>query len=874
MSDLPTGTVTFLFSDIEGSTRLVERLGTASWLPILAAHGAIVRDAVRAAGGVEIKTEGDSFFVVFAGAEAAVGAAVAIQRGLAEFPWPDGVEIRVRIGIHTGEGAVVAGTDYVGLDVHRAARIAAVGHGGQTLLSGATAMLIGASPAPGVTVSDRGEHRLRDLSRPERLVELVIDGLPSDFPPLGTPEATPNNLPTQLTTFLGRDREIAEILDALASTRLLTLSGPGGTGKTRLSLQVASQSMERFGDGVYFVALGSIPEADLVAATIAQELGLPDRGGQAPVEALVDHLRERRVLLVLDNFEQVVDAAPVVGSLLAGAPHLTVLVTSRSLLHLYGEREYPVPPLGVPDPTRLPDPAELGGYEAVRLFVERAMGVRPDFRLTDENAGAVAGICQRLDGLPLAIELAAARIRLLPPQAILDRLHGALDLPGSGGARDLPARQQTLRGAIDWSHDLLDEADRALFASLSVFVGGARLDAIEAVCGSGGDVLDGLSSLVDKSLVRAAEDVSGEPRFSMLGTIREYARERLEESGRSVELRARHADVYCSLVDRARGPIMGSDKRRWLDRLEQEHGNIRAAFGWSLEREDVERVLRLAAGLWRFWQMRGHLVEGAERVAQALALPGSHHHPRLRADALAAAGGLHYWQGHQVPSRHYYEEALAIRRALGDVAGEAEELYNLSFTFAFGEEADAHRSMELTREALELFRAAGDRLGAAKALWALGNGEYSNGMPAEGKAHALEALPIFEAADDQFMVAWCEYLIAVNEFGLGGELDDAERRLRRALELFVDAGDVSGYVLVMDSLSFAANLRGDIDRAARIAGGVAVLEAASGTGLTVANRSLVDYDPDALRRNPAWEEGRRMPVADLIRYALGQPVTA
>jgi tetratricopeptide (TPR) repeat protein len=330
--------------------------------------------------------------------------------------------------------------------------------------------------------------------------------------------------------------------------------------------------------------------------------------------------------------------------------------------------------------------------------------------------------------------------------------------------------------------------------------------------------------------------------------------------------------VYCSLVDRARRNLMDSDKRRWLDRLEQEHGNIRAAFDWSIVRGDTGRVLRLAAGLWRFWQMRGYLAEGAERVAQALALPESHDIPELRADALDAAGGIQYWQGRHEAARAHYEEALALRRALGDEAGQAEQLYNLSFTYAFGVNADGPRALELTNEALELFRAVDDQLGIGKCLWALANGEYSAGDGAKAKAHGLEALPIFESLDDRFMVAWCEYVIAVAEFILDDSIDDAERRLQRALQLFVEAGDVSGYVLVIDSLSYSAQRRGDMERAARLAGGVAALEAASGTGLNIVNRRITGYDAVGLRSHPAWLAGNRMAVGDLVRYAAGEPV--
>jgi predicted ATPase/class 3 adenylate cyclase len=877
-NDLPTGTVTFLFSDIEGSTKLVERLGTSAWAQVLEAHRQIIRNSLAEAGGHEIKTEGDSFFIVFRSAEAAVGSAVGITRDLANQPWPPEADVRVRIGMHTGEGALSPTSDYVGLDVHRAARIAAAAHGGQILMSVTTAALVDHTLPTGASVRDRGEHRLKDLSRPERIVELVVDGLQSAFPPLRTLEATPNNLPTQLTTFLGREREIGQILELLGTSRLLTLTGPGGTGKTRLSLEVAARSTDRFPDGVFFVPLSAIDLPDLVAPTIAHAVGLPDRGGRAPIDRLLEHLGTRRILIVLDNFEQVLDAAPLVNSLLGGAPNLKVIVSSRAALHLYGEHEFPVPPLGMPDPGRLPDLAALSDYEAVNLFVERAMAVRPDFRLAAENAAAIVEICYRLDGLPLALELAAARVRLLSPQAMLARLQQVLDMPGSAQVRDLPARQQTLRGAIAWSHDLLDDQDRTLFACLSVFVGGADLDTIEAVCSTddGFDVLDHLASLVDKSLLRQQEDRDGVPRFTMLETIREFARERLEEAGRTAQLRARHADLFCSLVDRARPLVMGPDKRRWLDRLEIEHGNIRAAFAWSIEQGDVARALRLSAGLWRFWQMRGYLAEGAERVAQALLLPAWENQPELRADALDAAGGLQYWQARHAEAERWYREALALRRSMGDMAGEAEQLYNISVVVAFGHprgSPEAKESIELSEQALALFRTVGDRDGAGRALWGLASNEFSIERLQPARKHALEAMAIFEELQDGFMLAWSKYTLAGIQLTLHESLDEIIVRLEEALALFVEAADVSGYVLVLDAIAFVAQLQGDMERAARIFGGVIALEASSGTGLNAFNRTLMGFDPTPLREHPAWEEGNRMSIPELIDYALRRPAT-
>ncbi len=492
----------------------------------------------------------------------AVAAAVAAQRALAAEPWGDNGPVQVRMGIHSGEGTL-SGETYVGIDVHRAARIANAGHGGQVLVSAATRMLAESSLPDGVSLRELGEFRLKDLSRPEQLAMLVIEGLPDEFPALRTLDAVPNNLPTQLTTFLGRQRELEEAAALLEQARLLTLTGPGGTGKTRLSLQLAADATERFHDGVFFVPLGTIDEPALVLPTIAQALGMPDPGGGA-LDRLADQLAGKHVLLVLDNFEQVSEAAPQIGELLARLPDARVLATSRSPLHVYGEQEYPVPPLGLPDPRHLPDLETLSQFASVALFIERAMSVRPGFAVDAANAPAIAEICVRLDGMPLAIELAAARVRVLTPQAILSRLGDQLSLL-AGGASNLPERQQTLRGAIGWSHDLLEVPDRVAFARLAVFAGGADLAAVERVViadwpADGGpvpDALDAVASLLDKSLLRQEMAEADEPRFRMLESIRAFGLERLDEREPGLETRQRHADHYLAMAEELSAKVFG-----------------------------------------------------------------------------------------------------------------------------------------------------------------------------------------------------------------------------------------------------------------------------------------------------------------------------
>jgi predicted ATPase/class 3 adenylate cyclase len=499
---LPIGTVTFLFTDIEGSTRLLKALGSG-YRDVLERHAAIMREALAEYEGVEVSTEGDAFFAAFRSAPMAVAAAVAAQQRLANEPWPVGHPVRVRMGLHTGEGRR-GGDSYVGLDVHRAARIAAAGHGGQVLLSAASRSLVEAALPEGVTLRDLGMHRLKDLDQPEHLGQLVINGLEQEFPAIRTLE-TPTNLPAELTSFVGREREVDEALELLSTTRLLTLTGPGGAGKTRLAIRIAARLQSAYADGVFFVDLAPLTDPGLVLPTVARTLGLSDQAQRSIVDLLKDHLELQNVLLVLDNFEHVLAAREGIQDLLAAAPRVKVLVTSRSRLSLYGEQEFPVPSLALPDRGAIGDLDRLSQYEAVALFVERARAAEPAFGITNENAPAVAEICVRLDGLPLAIELAASRVRLLEPGEILARLEQRLPLLTAGGA-NLPERQRTLRGAIDWSYELLEAPHRSLFRRLSIFAGGCTLMAVEAVCNPGGelglDTLEGMASLVDQSLLR------------------------------------------------------------------------------------------------------------------------------------------------------------------------------------------------------------------------------------------------------------------------------------------------------------------------------------------------------------------------------------
>jgi predicted ATPase/class 3 adenylate cyclase len=878
-NDLPTGTVTFLFSDIEGSTRLLGQLGER-YGEVLEDHHRLLREAFTRAGGVEVVTEGDAFFVAFPVATNAVTAAVDAQRALAEHDWPSDGPVRVRMGIHTGEGTIGADS-YVGLDVHRAARISAAGHGGQILVSEATRVLAASGLSGSVSFRDLGEHRLRDIPDPEHLYQVVARGLHEEFPPPRTLDAKPGNLPEQLTSFVGRRREVEEVKDLLLRSRLLTLTGPGGTGKTRLSMRVAAELREEHRDGTYFVGLAPLFDGSLVAPTMARTMGLREEPGRRAVDTLIEHLRTADALLVLDNFEQVLGAAHEVAELLAETERLRLLVTSRERLNIVGEREYGVPPLALPDHRHLPALEALTQYEAVALFVERGRAVRPAFAVTNENAPAVAEICARLDGLPLAIELAAAWVKVLSPGAILGRLGHRLGLL-SGGARDRPARQQTLRDAIAWSYDLLEYPDRQFFARLAVFVGGATLESIESVCsgGEGFDALDHVASLVNKSLLRQIEAAHGEPRFFMLETIREFALEQLVESDEHERICRRHAEHFLEIAEASAPDLFGPKQADLLDALEHEHDNFRAALTWAAGASEVRMSLRLGAALWRFWQMRGHLREGAERLAALVAIPRAEDEPDALALALEAAGGVSYWMGRWDEAKEYWARCLEIRRALGEPLAVAEALYNLSFAYTVPPPPwrDPERARELNEEAMALFREHGDHRGLAKTLWALSNVHQVTLRWAESRDASREALELFLELDDRFGAGWCYHGIGVAAAELG-DFGEARRALSDGLNLFVRVGDVTGIAMLLGDFAMLEGQRGECERASRLHGASLTAEQLSGQGLV---SNLADFFPgllDSIRGGLSEEEhgrlvdeGRAMSTEEAVRYALGGSV--
>ncbi len=612
LPDEASGILTFLFTDIEGSTRLWERF-PQPMRRALERHDSILRTAVTAAGGRVIKTTGDGLMAVFGSAAEAVSACLAAQRALVDESWPETGVLRVRMGLHSGE-AQQRGDDYFGPAVIRGARIMAVGHGGQVLLSGASAALVVDQLPDGAALVNLGAHRLKDLGRPEELFQLVHPSIPRDFPPLATLDRRPNNLPTLASTFIGRDNEVREIRARIEheSVRLVTLTGPGGTGKTRLALRVAADEIDRFDDGVFFIDLSATRDTRAVLASIARTIGLTETADQSPLVELERQLHDHRVLLVLDNFEQVVEAAPTVAELLSACPRLKLLVTSREALHVGGEHLYAVPPLSLPqvghDP---PTAAELAAYEAVQLFVERAQAVRPDFQLSDQNAAAIADICLRVDGLPLAIELATARINLFSPGELRERLGSRLSLLRAG-SRDLPSRQQTLRATIEWSYQLLEPGERRLFELLSVFPV-AGLEAVEAVAEeldwlteTGGDTLDGLASLLDKSLIHKIDPEDAASRLTMLETIREYATERLDDVPEfAAAAREAHAAYFADFAKRQWQDLTGQPREAALAAMTADIDNLRLAWRHWVAKGDRLQLNKLVDSLWLLYDARG-----------------------------------------------------------------------------------------------------------------------------------------------------------------------------------------------------------------------------------------------------------------------------
>jgi predicted ATPase/class 3 adenylate cyclase len=779
MHELPSGTVSMLFSDIEGSTLLLSRLGP-NYLDALDGHRRVMREAWTAHGGTEMGTEGDSFFVVFRTAGAAVSAAVQAQRGLAEHPWPGGEVLRVRIGIHTGSPQVHEG-DYWGMDVHRAARIAATAHGGQVVMSAVTADLARAELPDGVSLLDLGPHRLKDIAAPERIFQLAIDGLPQDFPALRS-LGTSSSLPHPATRLLGRDADVLELTTLLRSpeARLATLIGTGGSGKTRMAVEVAQRLVDSFADGVFFVHLAAACTADMMWTSVAETLGVPPQ--ERTPDRILTFVAARKLLLVLDNLEQVSGADEVVAGLLDASPGLTVVVTSRQPLGLPAERRHAVTPLAVPHETTL---LSAEGSSAVQLFVERARSVKPRFRLTSENVQDVVAICRRLDGLPLAIELCAARVNVLSPKALLGRLDRALDIAST--SRLVPARQRTLRETVAWSYDLLDPAQQAFFRRLSVLAGGGDLDAVASVTSEdrgpsrGTDPWEAVAELVDVSLADVAESLDGEPRVMLLDTIRTFGQDQLRAAGEADVTRTAHAVHYTGLAERLRA-MRESSHLTALGSAEADMDNFREALEWSVSRAgragertaDLTTGLRLCAALGWVWWMGGHLREGRDWFERVIATAGETASSQL-ASCLSGLANLLMVQGEIERAHELARQSLTMARSLDDPETEAFALGLLGTAEQQLGDVDAARST--LQETVEAHRRRGDDGRLARALGNLAGIEESLGHFDRAEELIGESLVILEALGDIHEIALQSQNLA-NLLAVAGRPEEASELAR------------------------------------------------------------------------------------------------
>lgn len=790
----PTGTVTLLFTDIEGSTKRWEHR-PVEMAAALQQHDRHLQSAIGRNGGYVFKTIGDAFCAAFSSPVDALQAAFESQRALAADQWGEVGPVRVRMALHTGEPEHRE-LDYFGPPVNRVARILSTGYGEQVLVSAATAALVQDQLPGGSSLVDLGAHHLKDLLQPERIYQFSIAGLQDEFPPLKSLDRASHNLPSQPTAMVGREREVARATGLIRDgSRLVTLSGPGGTGKTRIALQAAADLVDAFPDGAWFVDLAPVADAALVVSAIARPLGVREAGHEPLEQSLRDYARDKRMLLVFDNFEHVLAAAPVVGRLLAECPGVQALATSRAVLRVYGETELPIPALGLPDPKRLPSLEELGKIEAVELFVERAAAVKPGFTLTAANAQAVAAICVRLEGLPLAIELAATRVRVLAPDQLLDRLANRLDLL-TGGASDRDGRQRTLRGAIAWSFDLLSEDEQSLFRQLGVFAG-ATFEAIEAVAGGSIDVLDGIESLVQKSLVRQ-EELEHEPRFRMLETIREFALERLDERDNAAQIRAAHAGYYLALAEEIEPALTGPEQLTGHNRLDAEHDNIRAALRWYDAAGAAAEGLALAAAMWRFWDVRGHLTEGRRWLEPAIAR-ASPADSSVLARASTGAAWLAWGQGDHDQANAHHEMAEFLYSLGADQAGVGRARYGQAEVARA--QANYARAAELHRQGLEIAREAGDRRGGVHSLIALGTlAATVDGDLNAAAAFYSQAIPIYrEIGDTKGLAAGLINLAAVEFFR--GDYALAAARYTEVLALSRSLGDAQTVAIALANLA-------------------------------------------------------------------------
>jgi predicted ATPase/class 3 adenylate cyclase len=852
VNNLPSGTVTFLFTDIEGSTKLAQQYPDA--MPgLLSRHHEILNQSIQAHNGYAFQIVGDSFAVAFHSANDALNAALEAQRLLCNEAWSP-APVKVRMGIHTGAAQLndtSAPTVYTGYaTLALTQRIMSAGHGGQVLLSGATRELVRDTLPAEAELQDLGEKRLKDLLRPARLYQLNTAGLPATFPRLKTLDSFLNNLPVQLTTFIGRENEIAEVKQELELHRLVTLTGSGGTGKTRLSLQVAADLLDHFADGVWFVELAPLTDPDLIPQTILSAIGIQEQQGKTPLEVLKEYLHEKQALIVLDNCEHLIEAsAKVANTLLNAAPNLKVMASSREALGVKGELSYAVPSLSLPNIKHLPAIEQLSQYEAVRLFIDRALLVAPHFIVNKDNAPAVAQICYRLDGIPLAIELAAARVKMMSVDQISKRLDDRFRLL-TGGARTALPRQQTLRALIDWSYDHLSENEQLLLRRLSVFAGGWTLEAAEEVCVGQNDilsydVLDLLTQLINKSLVIVIEhSQSGETRYRMLETIRQYAREKLLEAGSSEIIRDKHLAYFVKLVEQAEPELYRSNQVFWLNKLDDELDNLRLALEWAVA-SNVRAGLKITSIPWRFWGLRGtarelgdwlkrlleldtsmdalrvqalvnysfsrftlgEIQEALRLAEQSLQLARALSDKRMEAFSLSFLGRFNILQGKVGTGLPLMEESLAIYQSLADEVGQVNILGWLTTN-----SGDFERSTRMASEFLRLSREVGDLESIANGLiglsrFAIWSGDFASPAPWLEEALALAREMDDHANEEEALTTYgvlCYWL---------GEYQRAVAFYEEAIELGEQVGNLYQNLWAQFHMTYAFLRQGDIQRA-------------------------------------------------------------
>jgi predicted ATPase/class 3 adenylate cyclase len=912
---LATQTFTFLFTDIEGSTAMLQRLGDA-YAGVLTDHHRLLRMVLTAYDGKEVDTQGDAFFAVFSSASACAAAAIEVQLAFVSHAWPGGETVRVRMGIHSGEASESA-AGLVGLDIHRAARIAAVAHGGQVVLSASTAALLRDRLPDGAFLRDLGSHRLKDLGRPEQIFQLEAEGLPAAFPPLRSLDNPKllNNLPAQVSRFIGRDAVLAEVRRLIGACRLITLTGPGGVGKTRTGLQVAAELLDGSGDGVWFADLAPLLDPDLVVTTVANVLGI--RGDPArPVDTLVEAIGGRSMLILLDNCEHVIGTcAKLADALLRNCPNVAILATSREPLGIDGERVHRIPSLGMPADDD--DSDTIRDAEAVRLLIDRAAQHGVTLGRDERSAAMASSICRRLDGIPLAIELAAARLRAMSVTELEARLDQRFSIL-TGGSRAALPRQQTLLAMVDWSWELLHASERHVLARLSVFAGGFDLAAAEAVALGEGvrseEVIGLLGVLVDKNLVQFDDTGTGPARYRLLETIRQYGARQLEAGNPAAahDARVAHADHYLALAKAAAPRLVAPDQAEWLDRLDLELGNLRAAIAYCLEREDLAPGIALVSSLGVFWRARGRSAEGADAMARLLGLPAAQEATLPRAQGLAIAAYLSEHAGRYAAAEQFCEEALAIAQPAGDdhlVArlmhtrayvllrqghqgaalplierglGLARRLETVHLTaslladrsYALDVQGDYAGAARDAAEALSLYRQTGDRRESGTILGNLGYTELSTGDLGPARGHLIESLDIARVLNDSYGVVYGTFNLGLAEY-LAGSASAAE-------DLFTESFSLARRVMMKPGIAYAliglAMTGGDSDpgRAARLHGAAEAALTALGQTVDPVEARLREHDCQRLRSvlgpeafAAEYAAGQRLSPEEILVLALG-----